>query len=95
MIVNEERERTRVSFSFSFSFLFFFSLLSFFLLLLLLLRPLLLFSRSPRNVLLEVVIDKRTIIARLCSRHDDDETLSTMKILMVFKHFCAVSTSEL
>lgn len=93
MIVNEERERTRVSFSFSFSFLFFFSLLSFFLLLLL--RPLLLFSRSPRNVLLEVVIDKRTIIARLCSRHDDDETLSTMKILMVFKHFCAVSTSEL
>lgn len=94
MIVNEERERTRVSFSFSFSFLFFFSLLSFFLLLLLL-RPLLLFSRSPRNVLLEVVIDKRTIIARLCSRHDDDETLSTMKILMVFKHFCAVSTSEL
>ena len=91
MIVNEEKERGFLLFSFSFSFPFFFSsfFLSFFL------RPLLLFSRSPRNVLLEVVIDKRTIIARLCSRHDDDETLPTMKILMVFKHFCAVSTSEL
>lgn len=36
-------------------------------------------------MLLEAVIGKRTIIARLCSRDDDDD--SSMKIFLVSRHY--------
>lgn len=46
--------------------------------------PFLIFQ-PPSSVLLEAVIGKRTIIARLRPRHDADR--SAMKTLLVFKAF--------